>query len=167
MELDYDKNLNYSDQVIAAVRYGYLYRKEATKAPTVHACLGEISSILLWLGKQVISGLAWDGVKLAAKRLYTLLTKEGSILDKVTSKVLTEEKELKMFYEQIQEFNKHSMSITEKEFNYIREEIIADTLGEETQKIYEQEKRLPTANDYLAIMKKANKVADRYLGKQH
>ena len=57
------------------------------------------------------------------------------------------------------------MSITEKQFQYVREEIVADYLGREAQKIYDLYRRLPTVHEYMDITKKANAHAKRLLGK--
>ncbi|GEM_PF-4999368 len=49
-------NVHYSDETKNAVLFGYIYRKEAEKqieGTRVHFCVGEISQILLWLGKLI------------------------------------------------------------------------------------------------------------------
>lgn len=56
------------------------------------------------------------------------------------------------------------MAVTEKQFKYIREEIVADYVGKESEKIYKKKKRLPTVQEYMEIHKKAKVHADSLLG---
>ena len=163
---EYQQGIKYPEDVKNAVLYGYLYRKEAEKKEdnSLHYCLGTPSELLLWLGKQIISGVAWDSIKYTAKELYKKVIKEGLHIDGESLLVLKEEKQLKEFYQDIKEFNEQRMAITDEQFQYIREEIIANTLGEETQKTIEQKKRIPTTSEYIEINRKANKKADEILG---
>lgn len=162
---DYQEGLQYTDEVIASVRYGYMYRKEAEERLSFHACITIFPDALFWLASAIAGGFVYDKVKLAAMQLYQRITKEGNIPDEWTSLVLSDDKELKLFYDHVQEFNKHCMSVTEKQFQYIREEIIADVYGEEAQKIYDQEQRQPNHQEYLEMHRKAMKKADYLLGK--
>lgn len=162
---EFQKGLQYTDEVIASVRYGYMYRKDAEEHPSVHACIDIYPEGLLWLAKLIRDGLAWDMIKSAAKQLYNRSTQEGSLLDKNTKSVCCEEKELELFYQRVREYNNHCMAITEKQFNYIREEIMADVYGEEAQKIFDREQRQPNHQEFLEMHRKAIKKADDLLGK--
>ena len=55
-------NVEYSDTVKYAVRYGYNYRIEAEQKHNSysHACLPDTSAILQWLGQKVNDGVIWD-----------------------------------------------------------------------------------------------------------
>lgn len=164
----FTENKKYSDEVINAVRYGYLYRKEAEKAEhhegiSVHYSLPDVSEILLWLGKNILSGLAYDAVKALAKNAYSKLLKSTNPISSKLNALLTEERELKQFYTYVTEFNQQCMSLTEKQFKYIREEIVADYYGKECGEIYNHENRLPTIQEYIRIDREANEYADRLL----
>ena len=165
---EYTEGRKYSDEVINAVRYGYLYRKEAEKEErhveiSVHHCLPEASAVLLWLGNNILSGLAWDAIKVLAKKAYNKLLDSANPISSKLSALLSDERELKEFYTYVKEFNQQCMSITEKQFNYIREEIVADYYGKECGEIYKQENRQPTIQEYIRINREANEYADRLL----
>lgn len=162
---EYKEGIQYPEDVQNAVRYGYLYRMEAEKNMSVHACLDGEYTILYWIAGAVASGITWDMIKASAKTLYNKLTQKGAVINKVTEPILSDEEQLKEFYQRIIEYNQYSMSITEKQFQYIREEIVADYLGSEVQKICDQYKRLPTVQEYIDITKRANAHAKRLLGK--
>ena len=59
------------------------------------------------------------------------------------------------------------MTVTEEQFTYIREEIIADFLEKECGKIYEQEHRLPTIQEYMRIYREALVHADKLMELQN
>ena len=162
---DYQEGLHYSDEVIAAVRYGYMYRKESLERCSSHACIAIYPDVLFWLASAIAGGYVYDKVKLVAQLLRERLFKEGTKLDSLSLLVLSNEEELKQFYDHVYEFNKQCMSITEKQFKYIKEEIMADVYGEEAQKIFDREKRLPNHQEYLEIYRKALQKADKLLGK--
>ncbi len=161
---EYKEGIQYPEDVKNAVRYGYLYRKDAEKNNSSHACIGGDFSILYWIAGVIAGGTVWDVIKVAAKTLYNKLTQEGTVLNKVTETILSDEEQLKEFYQCIIEYNKYSMAITEKQFKYIREEIVADCVGEESQKIYEAYNRLPTNQEYIEILKRANAHAEALIG---
>lgn len=162
---DYKEGIKYLEDVQYAVRYGYLYRKEAEKNKSIHACIGGDYTILYWIAGAIASGITWDVIKAAAKTLYDKITQKGAAINKITETILSDEEQLKEFYQCIIEYNRYSMSITEKQFQYIREEVVADYLGREAQKIYDQYMRQPTVQEYMDIIKKANAHAKRLLGK--
>lgn len=165
---EYQQGIKYPEDVKNAVLYGYLYRKEAEKKEdnSRHYCLGTPSELLLWLGKQIISGIAWDSIKYIAKELYIKVIKEGLHIDGESLLVLKEEKQLKEFYQDIKEFNDQRMAITDEQFQYIREEIEANVVSKELSKIYCQEKREPTIQEIIDTYKKAKHKADNILGRK-
>ena len=156
-----------SERTRNAVLFGYIYRKEAEQQDErsrTNFCVGEISQILLWLGKMILENLAWEAFKSTAKTLYLQSTKEGAVLSKLEEAVLSDENELKEFYQDIKEFNEQRMAITKNQFQYIREEIEADVVGEELGKIYSQENRQPTIQEIIDANRKAKQKADSILG---
>lgn len=156
-----------SERTRNAVLFGYIYRKEAEQQDErsrTNFCISEISQILLWLGKMILENIAWEAIKSTAKTLYLQSTKEGAVLSKLEEAILSDEKELKEFYQDIKEFNEQRMTITEKQFQYIREEIEADVLGEELGEIYRQENRQPTIQEIIDAKRKAKQKADSILG---
>ena len=161
----YVRGQKYSDKVRNAVRYGYLYRKMAaeSKDESVHACLGETSDVLLWLANLIVGGVVWDGIKAAAKKLYSELKQRGNTCDEETESVLKEEMNLKVFYEMVVEFNEHRLTIGKEQLKYIREEILANYYGNEVYKIFEKEKRLPTIDEYKRICSEGSLYADELL----
>lgn len=163
---EYQKGLKYSDDVINAVRYGYRYRKEAetNEDVSLHASLNEESEILLWLAGIIIDGIAFETIKIAVKGIANGISKSGKTLDGKIALIFTEEKCLKEFYDDVVEFNEQRMAVTEKQFSYIREEIVADFVGKETKKIFKKKKRLPTVQEYIEIYKNAKAHADALLG---
>lgn len=133
----YISGQKYSDEVLNAVRYGYLYRKKAEKHEngSVHACIGETSDELFWLANLIVGGVVWDGIKAAAKKLYSELKRRGNKCDEETEAVLKEEVNLKVFYGMVAEFIEHRLTISGEQLKYIREEIIADYCANEAGKI--------------------------------
>lgn len=167
METDiYREGLQYSDEVINAVRYGYEYRKESEKYADpqdgwhVQHCLPDPSSILLWLASKVFDGLVFEVFKEICKKLYQKLIKSETPLSKLVCSILTDEHEMEQFYVYVKEFNDGCIDVTEKQFKYIRDEIRADYCGKESQKIYDQFKRFPTTEEYMRINRDADVYAD-------
>lgn len=161
----YQQGIQYSEDVRNAVRYGYLYRKEAEKADgvTFHHYLPDPSSILLFLGQSILGGLAWDGTKALAKKIYSQFLKTDNPLSEELNTLLTEEQELNKFYTYVKEFNEHNMSVSKKQFDYIREEICADFFAKEAVQIIEKEHREPTHDEYMEIYRRVNASVDRLM----
>ena len=137
------------------------YTVERLKSNVKYYCsLGDVPEVLQWLASVIISGFVWDIIKAKAKKLYRRLTKDGATLDEVTKSILSDEKELEKFYKDVKEFNEHCMSLTEKQFLYIRDEIIADHVGKMSSEIFRQTNHLPTTDDYMRINKEATEFAD-------
>ena len=79
------------------------------------------------------------------------------------NKVLLDEDELRRFVKYVDEFDKKELSTTDKERNYIREEIIADYMGKEADAIQELYHRMPTQDEYRIIIRGAYEHADKLL----
>ena len=156
-----------SEETRNAVLFGYIYRKGAEQQDDryrTNFCISEISQILLWLGHLILENIAWEAIKSTAKALYFQQAEERELLSKMEEAILSDEKELKEFYQDIKDFNERRMALTEKQFQYIREEIEADVVGEELGKIYSQEDRLPTIQEIIVANRKAKQKADSLLG---
>lgn len=161
--VEYKEGLQYSEEVRNAVRYGYLYRKEAEDREDVHCCLLEPSDVLLWVANLVIGGISWDLLKLYVPKMYDKLTKVGKKIEKESRDVLTDEAQLKEFCIYIKEFHEHRMSVSEKQLLYIKEEIIADCMGDEAGKIFKQEKRMLTIEEIKEMSREAFLYAEKVL----
>lgn len=160
-------NTHYPKDVVCAVRYGYQYRLEAEEYAerdvTIHSCLADASAILLWLGKQVLSGATYDVIKQYAKRLWDKLMSMKIVIPEDVDKVLLNEDELRKFVVYVTEFQGKSLTTTEKQTQYIREEIVADYVGECAGEIWAKEKRAPNHDEWVRINREANKFADELL----
>lgn len=164
---EYKEGILYSDEVKNAVRYGYQYRKEAEKNySSFHFCLHDASDVLLWLGNAVLSGFVYDKVKDLAKKALEWLKERGKKLDTETEAVLENEIELKVFYEYVQEFSEHRMSITEEQRQYIKEEIMADFGAAKESEIYTKEGRMATLEERKVIYREAISYSERLTKKK-
>ena len=166
--LDEIENAHYLYEVKNAVRYGYQYRMEAEEHAERNAklyySLPEATTILYWLANLVITGVAYDLIKKYAKALWEkLMTMKVEIPDDVKL-VLIEEDELKRFVRYVNEFASKELSATDKQVKYIREEIIAEYVGETAGEIWAAKKRVPTHEEWVTIYRDANKFADDLLG---
>ena len=162
---EFQEGLDYPKETLYAVRYGYFYRKEAEKYgnESLHACLGKAPEIIIWIANAIIGGLLYDGIKIAVKKLYNSIVKEGKKIDKTSKEILTDESKLEELYNYILEFHEHRMTATENQIKYIREEIIADYVGEKVGVIYVKEKRNPTIEELKIINKEASKLAEELI----
>ena len=126
-----------------AVRYGYQYRKIAKEQVSnengrLHYCLSDPSQILEWLANMILSGIAWDILKVGVKKLCNLMASQIKLEDareKEVYEVLSDEKNLQEFYEYIIEYQEGFINISEKEYKYIEEEMMADFVAEEIAKV--------------------------------
>lgn len=145
MQQDINKifSAQYPSSVKDAVRYGYLYRKESEVVDSnCHFSLPEASAILLWIASAVASGIIYDVIKENVKHLLSCLKEAKHKLDKKTKEVIEDEDALKEFTIYIEEYYSHDMKITIEQEEYIKEEMIADTTGEEATKIFEETGRI-------------------------
>lgn len=144
-----------------AVRYGYSYRKLAEilsdkSNGKLNFCLPEANEFLLWLGSAVLSGIAWDGIKTIAKNIYSANRKEiNKSNDKETLLVFTDEEELYKFYTCIKAFQNGLSDISDSEYEYIEEEMMADFCAEMESEIVMREKRMITFEERKQIYKVA------------
>lgn len=147
----------YSPSVHEAVRYGYLYRKKSeTLGDSLHFCIPEASTVLLWIASSVASGVVYDIIKEKVKHLASHLRKCNKKVDHKTETILNDETALKEFTIYIEEYYSHRMNISEGQEKYIKEEVIADTTAKEVGKIYEETGRFVlTKEEYLIIARKA------------
>ena len=163
---EFQQGMQYSDEVVNAVRYGYLYRKQVEckdSSLQLHYFLPFDSEIVLWLGKLIIDGVAWDLLKTLAKQLYSKLIKSDTHIDNASKSLLTDETELQQFYKCLKEYQDYRMSVTDEQFEHIREEICADYFAKESTKIFQDEHRLPDYQEILDIHKRATQYADTIL----
>ena len=155
----YKKALQYPENVKNSVRYGYLYRKDAEKSLSVHACISEIPDILLWLANIIIGGFTWDIIKSALKKTYRRLRKDVTHFDERTMDILKDESHLYIFIIYIREYHEQRMSVNDEQLKYIKEEIQADYIGKKLGDIISQEKREATVQEIVEIYKEAKKIA--------
>lgn len=159
---EYKEGLSYSEEVRNAVRYGYQYRKEAEANHTsLHFHIHDASDVLLWLGGTILGDIVYDKVKEIAKKTLDWLKQKGKKVDKETENVLDDEKELKVFYEYVLEFNEHRMSITEEQRKYIKEEIIADYGAAKETELYIKEGRMATLEERKVIYREAISYSEK------
>ena len=156
----YQEGQEFTVEVKNSVRYGYLYRRESEKNLSSHACLGEVHDILYWMASAIAGGFVWDVVKSLRNRMLQKCRKSNFFQNVFLKSVLTDEQEFRLFYDYIKEYNNNCMSITEEQFKYIREEIIADYYGKECEKVMKSDNRLPTTEEYMRINREANAYAD-------
>lgn len=158
----YKEGLEYSDEVKNAVRYGYLYRKEAEDFDqSLKYCLPDASDVLLWLGNIILSGYVYDKIKDYANKSLKWLKENGKKVDSETESVLESEEELKVFYEYVVEFNEHRMSVTEEQKNYIKEEIFADYGAAKEVDIIHKKGRMATLEERKVIYREALIYAEK------
>lgn len=142
-----------------AVRYGYSYRKLAQlnkedKESSFNCCIPEASECLLWLGGAILSGIAWDGIKAIAAKIYSLI-KTNKDVDEETEFVFSNEKELYKFYTYIKDYENGLGNIDDFEYKYIEEEMMADFCAEMETEIHMKEKREITIEERMQISKVA------------
>lgn len=161
------ENIQYSSEVKYAVRYGWQYRREAEEQAgrdtKLHYSLPEASTVLYWLANLVITGVAYDLIKKYAKALWKKLMSRKTEIPESVNTLLIDEDELKRFVVYVKEFSSKEMTATDEQTKYIREEIIADYIGETAGEIWSAKKRLPTHEEWLRIYKDANVFADELL----
>lgn len=163
------ENTQFPDEIVWAVRYGYMYRNVAEEQSNdsiqLNYCLSDVPAILCWLAQQIVGGATYDILKKAANSVWNkLMQMKVSIPDDV-NKVLLDEDELRRFVSFVDEFDNKALSATKKEIEYIRDEIIADYVGKASGDIWEREMRLPNHEEWKSIHRDANSFADKLLNK--
>ncbi len=167
-EYHYIEGLQYTDEVLIAVRYGYQYRLDAElycQDESIHFkhCLQDAPDLLNWFANLILSGIAWDVLKGIAAELKERFHREKRNIPPMAEQILTNQQDLRTFYEYIKEFKEGKLSISNREKKYIYEEIVADYSGKETARIYESEKRFPTKEESKRIMRDAHEAAKMIL----
>lgn len=155
----------YPESVEEAVRYGYLYRKKSeVNDSNLHHCLHDASAILLWIASAVASGVVYDVIKETAKRFLYHIRENKQELDKDTEAILEDDGALKEFTIYIEEYYAHDMKISVEQEKYIKEEVIADTAGQEASKIFEETGRFVLKKEeYVSIGKIARGRAEEII----
>ena len=164
----YIDDTQYSDEVLNAVRYGYLYRLEAEKYCQdknirVNYCLGDAPALICWFVKLIIDGVAWDLLKKASRTVIDQFQREKRDIPPMAMEILTNQQRFQQLYEYVKEYKDGKMNISDRERKYIIEEIEADYLGKQAEKIYEAEHRFPTVEEYKRIFREAHEVAKMIL----
>lgn len=77
--------------------------------------------------------------------------------------LLIDEDELKRFVVYVNEFSTKNLTATDAQQKYIREEIMADYVGETAAEIWKKKKRQPTHEEWVTIYRDAVKFADDLL----
>lgn len=164
-DLNHILSTQYTSSVHDAVRYGYLYRKESEVCDSnLHFSLPDVSALLLWIASAVASGVVYDVIKEEVKRLWSDLKEVNHGLDKNTEDVIKDEDALKEFTIYIEEYYAHGMKITIEQEEYIKKEVVADTTGEETTKIFEETGRVVLSKEeYIHIEKIAHARAEELI----
>lgn len=161
------ESAQYTNEVKFAVRYGYKYRREAEEhagtSENLHYSLPEATTILYWLANLVITGVAYDIIKKYAKILWERLMSMKTRIPEDVNNLLIDEDELKIFVFYVKEFSSKELSATDEQIKYIREEIIADYVGETVGEIWSENERFPSHEEWLRIYRDANKFADELL----
>lgn len=163
-EYEFNDGLQYSDEVLNAVRYGYQYRLEAEKycqEKKIHVnhCLEDAPALLCWIVKLIIDGVAWDSLKKTARSVVEHFQREKRTIPPMVNEILTDQQSFQQLYEYIKEFKEGKMNISDREREYIIEEIEADYCEKQAAKIYEAEKRFPTVEEYKRIYRDAHEAA--------
>lgn len=157
------ENTQYADNVKYAVRYGYQYRREAERNVNFHNCLSDASTILYRLADLVITGVTFDIIKKYAKELWVKLMSMKIKIPEDVNALLIDEDELKRFVVYVNEFSTKNLTATDAQQKYIREEIMADYVGETAAEIWKKKKRQPTHEEWVTIYRDAVKLADDLL----
>ena len=140
-----------------AVRYGYQYRKQSEVCDSnIHSSFSEASAVLLWIASAVASGVVYDVIKESVKHLISRLKENKQDLDQETKRILEDDDALREFTIYIEEYYSHDMRITIEQEAYIKAEVRADTISEETCKIYKETGRIIlTKEESISIRKTA------------
>lgn len=155
----------YPSSVHDAVRYGYLYRKESEVCDSrIHFSLPNASELLLWIASAVVSGVVYDVIKENVKLLLSQLKERNQKIGKDAESVLGDDEALKEFIIYIEEYYAYDMKISLEQERFIKEEVVADTTGEEASKIYKESGRvILTKEEYVNIRKIAYARAEKLI----
>ena len=140
-----------------SIRYGYYYRKEAEENINVHYNLLSPTNYLEWIAAAVLAGVSYDLLKYLAIKVY------NHVKDKLKSNerysmildILNDERKFREFVKYLQEYKDGLVTLDEDKKKYIEEELRADFMGEKAHELYQKEKRVPNAQDFLSFLEEA------------
>lgn len=151
----------FNENVRNAIRYGYSYRKLAQLNDNgsdrkLQLCIPEASEYLIILGKIILSGFAWDTIKIIVSKIYDKfkdLIKKNK--DKEAELIFSDDEELYKFYMYLTEYQNGFINISDQEYKYIKEEMFADFCAKELSIITEEKGLNIAIEEYSKIVKKA------------
>ena len=138
-----------------SIRYGYYYRKKAEKDLDIHYNLLSPTNYLEWIAAAVLAGVSYDLLKYLAIKVY------NHVKDKLKSNerysmildILNDERKFREFVKYLQEYKDGLVTLDEDKKKYIEEELRADFMGEKAHELYQKEKRVPDAQDFLSFLR--------------
>ena len=163
-EYNYIPDLQYSDDVLNAVRFGYQYRIAAeeyiqNEAYYFNWRLPDAPDVILWLANLVFNGITWDAFKVVGEKVVELFHRKKQELPPEVKEILSSQQDFRKLYEYVKEFKEGRMSLSDKEAKYVYEEILADYSGKEAVRIFSAEGRFPTMEESKRINQEAHEVA--------
>lgn len=138
------------------IRYGYYYRKESENSLDIHYDLLSPTNYLEWIAAAVLAGISYDLVKYLAIRIYNYIKDNLTSNEKLDSRIidiLNDETRFQEFIKYLQEYKDGLATLEEDKKKYIKEEILADFMGNKAAELYQKEKRVPNAQDILSFLK--------------
>lgn len=142
------------------IRYGYYYRKEAEKNLNIHYNLLSPTNYLEWIAAAVLADVSYDLVKYLAIRIYNYIKDNLTSNEKQYSRIidiLNDEIKFQEFVKYLQEYKDGFATLDEDKKKYIEEEKLADFMGNKAAELYQKEKRVPNAQDFLSFLRKEKK----------
>ena len=141
-----------------SIRYGYYYRKEAEENINVHYNLLSPTNYLEWIATAVLAGVSYDLLKYLAIKIYNHIKAKFTCNEKSYSMILdilNDERKFQEFVKYLQEYKDGLVTLDESKKKYIEEELRADFMGEKAHELYQKEKRVPNAQDFLSFLEEA------------
>lgn len=138
------------------IRYGYYYRKEAEKNLNIHYNLLSPTNYLEWIAAAVLADVSYDLVKYLAIRIYNYIKDNLTSNEKQYSRIidiLNDEIKFQEFVKYLQEYKDGFATLDEDKKKYIEEEKLADFMENKAAELYQKEKRVPNAQDFLSFFK--------------
>lgn len=139
-----------------AIRYGYYYRKELENSLNIHYSLLSPTNYLEWIETVILSGASYDILKFFAIRIYNHIKANHKSNEKKYSRIvdiLNDETKFQEFIKYLQEYKDGLPTLDEDKKKYIEEEMMADFMGNKAAELYQREKRVPNAQDFLSFLK--------------
>lgn len=139
-----------------AIRYGYYYRKEAEKNLNIHYDLLSPTNYLEWIAAAVLASVSYDLLKYLAIRIYNYIKDNlTSSNEKQYSRIidiLNDETKFQEFIKYLQEYKDGLAALEEEKKKYIKDEMLADFMGDKAYELYQKEKRVPNAQDIMSFL---------------